>query len=767
MQVHIMFPQPWYYGTKGFPHPMAGLKYVAGRKMNEQSYKVFEALTWTSFGREINHWRTRTLGLPRLYAASSSSNFVQAANIPFSAMWSPAFVPKPDDWPEQCEVVGTFVLDQKKDFDVSPFAELSKWLKAGPKPIFIGFGSMVIKDTKSLEYIITSAAHAANVRVVVQSSWSKLNCEDRSDLLRNVGPCPHDWLLPLCRAVVHHGGAGTTAAGLRFGLPTMVCPFFADQFMWGFFVEQAGVGPKACPVNELTVEKLTESFLLLSSEELRDKAHALSDYMAHEDGIQGGVDHFLTSIPKDSMLCDVGTLIGESKLARYRIVGAGVSKDGIKVSPEIAAMVESSFEWKRLWRFVPSFNKERDRYWHAAAMRRHPFTMYNLTGVVETVPHGCMAGLFGLLRHTIFAPFQAFVLSDRLARSSGALGCLFGLVASAFVIIGDVFRGVLIFFDRILTGITNGCCGQQNTHVIFPGWEARVHDTNLISGEKASYARQGITRARKAELQAALDLVVNARKVFESADPFFPETHQHYVVVPLDTLISSLQSPRCKSLLNLSGRELEIVTLRLKRLETAPPEIVRRSDEPGRLRKLRSHANFLRLLTSVREVDSSREEDSTRWSSNNGSSPGLDLDDGSSAFNASSEQLLILTEENDEDSEFARTTEVSFHSSTKDEQPAKPPLRHVHSRPRGLGHCDGIVKCIVLNALNPQTWKKQPGETVVSFSVFLQSLNAVCAEKCLSEGRSVRSPRNRTRTASEDHVKSAMSMQSDFSEYLN
>ena len=160
---------------------------------------------------------------------SNNVNLVAAAKLPFSAMWSPAFVPKPPDWPEQCEVVGTFVIDQKQDFDPSPFENLSIWLNNGPKPIFIGFGSMVIKDPVSLQKIIIAAARKANVRVVVQSSWTKLDVEDESGLLHNVGPCPHDWLLPQCCGVVHHGGAGTTAAGLRYGLPTLVCPFFADQ----------------------------------------------------------------------------------------------------------------------------------------------------------------------------------------------------------------------------------------------------------------------------------------------------------------------------------------------------------------------------------------------------------------------------------------------------------------------------------------------------------------------------------------------------------
>jgi sterol 3beta-glucosyltransferase len=229
---HIMFPQPWYYGTKNFPHPMAGLEYVEGRQRNMASYAVFETLMWSNFQHQINTWRFRTLHLPHIYAYANSTNLVKAAKLPFSAMWSPAFVPKPDDWPEQADVVGTFVIDQKKGFDITPFAELSAWLEKGPKPIFIGFGSMVIKDTATLQEIIKNAARTANVRLVVQSSWSKLDVEtEGEDLCRNVGPCPHDWLLPLCCGVVHHGGAGTTAAGLRFGLPTLICPFFAEYVM--------------------------------------------------------------------------------------------------------------------------------------------------------------------------------------------------------------------------------------------------------------------------------------------------------------------------------------------------------------------------------------------------------------------------------------------------------------------------------------------------------------------------------------------------------
>jgi len=166
---HIMFPQPWYYGTKAFPHPMSGLQYVQGRQMNVPSYEVFEALLWTNFQRPVNAWRSSVLKLPRIYPYAGSVNMVKRAKLPFSAMWSPAFVPKPEDWPEQCQVVGTFVIDQKTNFDVEPFASLREWLLAGDKPIFIGFGSMMIRDPDKLADIIKKAAIRSNLRIIVQS----------------------------------------------------------------------------------------------------------------------------------------------------------------------------------------------------------------------------------------------------------------------------------------------------------------------------------------------------------------------------------------------------------------------------------------------------------------------------------------------------------------------------------------------------------------------------------------------------------------------
>jgi len=222
--LHIMFPQPWYYGTKEYPHPFSGLSYdmptsKTQEKTNFASYSLFEFAIQASLGRFINKWRFRTLKLPTIPWNHNFANAIVHCKVPFSAMWSPSFVPKPVDWPEQCQVVGTFTqftgkASQNKVTlpaeEAAKLADLIEWIENGDAPIFIGFGSMVIKDTERLQTMIMDAAKALGTRIVVQSSWSKLDVmsgfeEGEEQLCHNVGPVSHDWLLPQCCAVIHHG----------------------------------------------------------------------------------------------------------------------------------------------------------------------------------------------------------------------------------------------------------------------------------------------------------------------------------------------------------------------------------------------------------------------------------------------------------------------------------------------------------------------------------------------------------------------------------
>lgn len=167
--LHIMFPQPWYYGTVEYPHPFSGLSYdkpssyTSNRaKANRASYTLFEAVLNANFGRYISKWRVTTLGCAPIPWNHKFANNILNSNIPFSAMWSPSFCPKPHDWPEQCRVVGTFTQFTGKKVekvqlspeDTDKFKDLIEWIEAGPPPVFIGFGSMVVKDTSALQQMI-------------------------------------------------------------------------------------------------------------------------------------------------------------------------------------------------------------------------------------------------------------------------------------------------------------------------------------------------------------------------------------------------------------------------------------------------------------------------------------------------------------------------------------------------------------------------------------------------------------------------------------
>jgi sterol 3beta-glucosyltransferase len=689
--LHIMFPQPWYYGTKEFPHPMAGMEYVAGLMRNEASYGVFEALSWSTFSSDINQWRFRVLQVPHIYTFASGLNLIGMAKIPFSAMWSPSFVPKPTDWPDQCEVVGTFFVDQQSNFDATPFEALVTWIQSGPKPIFIGFGSMVIKDPVESSETIKKAAHIANVRVIVQSGWTKLDVQgDGSELLRNVGPCPHDWLLPMCAAVVHHGGAGTVAAGLRFGLPTMVCPFFADQFMWGYFVERAGVGPKAISVNKLTPELLAQALQDLASPKLQRAATKLAAGIAKEDGIHGAHMHFMDSLPRENMLCDVSLLLGESMLARYELFGPLTPNHGIKVSTEMAALLEADnkLNWKSIWSWRPPCmgGSWTDRSKFAAGIRRHAMTSYNLSGHVSQFHHGAFAAVSGLVFGALSAIWKLYEKADEYARSQGAIGCLFGVavVGPIYILIG-LWISILIFLDRLAVGVANGCFGKSFDYLIDPSWKAKVHATQIISAEKDSMIANGIAKARRSELHGALNMVLKARIIFQSCKPHYPKNHYHFVVVPLSKLIEKLRTDAARQQLKLTERELVYVIAQLYSNSLPPLQSIRR------LTALPPAKCFEEHFKSI-----------------------ADLSDDVPSSDDTHVETSDLTISVDELSGPSSKKQVSNSS--------------VASHPSAKDKIADIV-----SQVNPMALftRKSPDETDISFTVFIQALQMVCRDKLL------------------------------------
>jgi len=562
--LHIMFPQPWYYGTKEFPHPMSGLKYVEGGRMNRQSYRAFEALSWTTFHRAINSWRMKTLHLPRLYSGTGVSNSIVEAKVPFSAMWSPTFVPKPFDWPKQCRVVGTFVTKQKSGdhFDTSPFADLCEWLANGPRPIFVGFGSMVIQDPEKLVSVIRKASLSTGCRVVVKSGWTKLDVqeshlEDENDLCRNVGPCPHDWLLPQCSAVVHHGGAGTTAAGLRHGLPTFICPFFADQFMWGEMVRRAGVGPAPCRVNKLSEEILAEKLRELQSVDMKEAAERMAGKMMQEDGIHGGLDHFLDLLPKDNMLCDVSLLLGESRLAKFHI-----KRKDLKVSAEVVAVLQLARKSFSICH--PSM----ERFRHAVAAWKygsifdtHTIRSYELGAHIHTFFEGCGAGWMGLFYDIFRSPFAIYFKTDKFAHSYGCLGFFLGLMLSPFYVLMIVMHGFLFCFDRILVGTCNGCRNKKYRYCFDPSIRLKVRNDPVADAVVGRIVARGIQKERREEIFRVLDLVAAARRLFDRAGPKSLSEETNYMLVSAKKLKSVMQRKGAKTLKLLSAEYNDLIKI--------------------------------------------------------------------------------------------------------------------------------------------------------------------------------------------------------------
>ncbi|AQW53595.1 glycosyltransferase [Streptomyces violaceusniger] len=226
--------------------------------------------------------RTR-LGLP-----TATSQPTGADIRPVFHGFSPLVVPRPADWPPQVEVAGYWWPARPRDW--RPPAELVDFLRAGPPPVFIGFGSMAPGEGERLGELVTAAVTRAGVRAVVQAGWAGLSAA--GDDVLTVDDLPHDWLFPRTAAVVHHAGAGTTAAGLRAGVPAVPVPAMADQPFWAARLHRLGVAPRPLPLDALTAESLGAAITTcLTEPALRRRAAELAHEIAAEDGAATVVAH--------------------------------------------------------------------------------------------------------------------------------------------------------------------------------------------------------------------------------------------------------------------------------------------------------------------------------------------------------------------------------------------------------------------------------------------------------------------------------------------
>lgn len=299
--VHIVFTMPW-TGTINFAHPLANVKGGNGdpRTTNYLTYALVEWMTWQGLGDIINAWREK-LGLESV-PMTEGPMLAQTLEIPHTYCWSPALVPKPKDWASHIDVSGFFFRETP---DYKPPKELSDFLEAGPPPIYIGFGSIVVEEVARFSSAIVDATTECGQRAIISPGWSKLQVpEDRADIFK-LEECPHEWLFRHVSIVVHHGGAGTTAIGLREARPTIIVPFFGDQPFWANMVAAAGAGPRPIPQREVNKSRLVEAIEFCRTDEARHAASVLSAQIKKESGVQAAARSFHRNLPLESLRCDM------------------------------------------------------------------------------------------------------------------------------------------------------------------------------------------------------------------------------------------------------------------------------------------------------------------------------------------------------------------------------------------------------------------------------------------------------------------------------
>ncbi|WP_156727114.1 glycosyltransferase [Streptomyces apocyni] len=272
-----VYLQPW-TPTGEFSPALFGGARSLGRWGNRAAARALLPATDFMYASSLRELRTR-LGLPR--RADCGSLRRETGGWPVQYAYSPTVLPRPADWRPEARVAG--YLWPARPADWCPDPRLTDFLAAGPPPVFIGFGSLVA-DPERLSRIAVRALRAAGVRGVVQAGWSGLRVCGDDDVL-TVGEVPHDWLFPRMSAVVHAAGAGTTAAGLRAGVPAVPVPAQLDQPFWAARLTALGVSPAPIPLRHLTADRLATAIRQAVENPLhRTRARAVAERIAAEDG---------------------------------------------------------------------------------------------------------------------------------------------------------------------------------------------------------------------------------------------------------------------------------------------------------------------------------------------------------------------------------------------------------------------------------------------------------------------------------------------------
>ncbi|SLM37934.1 glycosyltransferase family 1 protein [Lasallia pustulata] len=354
--LHLMFTMPW-SPTQAFPHPLANIQSSnADTSMtNFVSYALVELMTWQGLGDVINRFREKSLGLEPV-SLMWAPGMASRLRIPYTYCWSPALIPKPKDWGPHISISGFYFLSLAGNYTPSP--ELAAFLQTGSPPVYIGFGSIVVEDPNAMTKLIFDAVKKTGQRALVSKGWGGLGADALGvpDGVFMLGNVPHDWLFKHVSCVVHHGGAGTTAAGIALGKPTVIVPFFGDQTFWGAMVAKAGAGPPPIPHKHLTSDSLASAINKALKPTALQRAQELGAMISSEKGTKVGAQSFHKSLGVDALRC----ALVPSRAAVWR-----VKRTDIRLSAFAASTLanEGSLDFSDLRLYRPKEYDSEDGPW--------------------------------------------------------------------------------------------------------------------------------------------------------------------------------------------------------------------------------------------------------------------------------------------------------------------------------------------------------------------------------------------------------------------
>ena len=472
--LQMVFTMPW-TSTSAVGHPLAVSNSSVPSFWKRLSYRYMEFIQWRGISAGVNHFRS-VLGLQLLGSGDGAASRLEKWKVPFTYCFSEALLPKPSDWGPYINVTG-FILGDSSNTPYTPPEQLAEFLSNGPKPFYAGFGSITADLTELYRSLLRACSRFPNNKFIVQKGWCDLSGLRQDEFPENVllicptnsvweqsietalkgrivfaDSIPHDWLFDQCSGVMHHGGAGTVAAGLAKGLPTIVCAFFGDQPVWGQMVESHGCGRAllARDVNEDSIyEALSFSFSSKALSNAQEMADKLKDERKQGAGAVRAVKAFHEQLPLELVACEV---------CMHQISSNLIKGNQSSQRPRAAARFSHTFDLRLCYQCAAAVGDTNE-----TALR------------VLDWGHAQHKGL--LWRYIFRSIKELNKLSKRPRQgfeSSGILGFLMGCILAVFEVIGAVC--LLPFF--VLRGVYREIYKRKESHLLLPDLFKRLSNND-------------------------------------------------------------------------------------------------------------------------------------------------------------------------------------------------------------------------------------------------------------------------------------------------